>query len=666
MTCVAASADAAVPADTPTAPADTVGRTFGEVTVTAQRLPVEGRAMLPAQSIGAGRIASLGIRNMADAVRRFAGANVRDYGGIGGLKTVSVRNMGASHTAVSYDGVAVSNCQGGQIDIGRFTLDNVASVSLYTGHADDPDLLLPARLYGSAAVLAINSATPEFAEGRNSRFDIGVKGGSFGYASPMARWWQRWGASGLTTAVFTDYTHADGNYPFTLVNGKYVTRERRNNSEINSWHAEVDAGYNISRYGGRLSAKGYYFYSRRGLPGPVMLYNPVSTETLYDKDAFAQMTYERRFSHRVAIKATGKFTYGWNRDRRPGKEFAGGVLQDFHTQREYYATVAASYMPHHTLRIALAQDGAVNTLRNTIADCPLPRRYTSLTALNVGWRPSGHLSLAATAVATLVAEHVERGDAPPTRRNFAPTLALRYCPLTAHALYLRAMMKSTYRVPAFNDLYYERMGNRSLRPERATQWNIGASWTSGRMGVADYVAITADAYYNRVTDKIVAFPTTFAWHMVNYGRVEVRGVDVTLATCVTPTNGFAVDLTAAGTLQRAIDVTDRSAKNYRHQLPYTPELSGNAGVTLRTPWVTAGYSVVAVGKRYFLSQNVRENEIAGYAEQTVTLGREFRLPRGIALSARLELINFTDRQYDIIKYYPMPGRSLRVAANVKF
>lgn len=89
---------------------------------------------------------------MADAVRRFAGAQVRDYGGIGGLKTVSIRNMGAAHTAVSYDGVAVSNCQAGQIDIGRFSLDNVSMVSLAVGQTDN--LLQSARHYASAGVLA--------------------------------------------------------------------------------------------------------------------------------------------------------------------------------------------------------------------------------------------------------------------------------------------------------------------------------------------------------------------------------------------------------------------------------------------------------------------------------------------------------------------------------
>ena len=99
-----------------------------EVTVTARRPLAKVTTGSPVQLINKEDIKNLGLQNMADAVRRFAGTNVRDYGGIGGLKTVSIRNLGAAHTAVSYDGVVVSNSQAGQIDIGRFSLDNVSSL----------------------------------------------------------------------------------------------------------------------------------------------------------------------------------------------------------------------------------------------------------------------------------------------------------------------------------------------------------------------------------------------------------------------------------------------------------------------------------------------------------------------------------------------------------
>ena len=60
-------------------------------------------------NVNAADIMRYGMQNLADAVRRMPGVSLQDYGGVGGLKTVSVRGLGAKHTAVSYDGVVVSD-----------------------------------------------------------------------------------------------------------------------------------------------------------------------------------------------------------------------------------------------------------------------------------------------------------------------------------------------------------------------------------------------------------------------------------------------------------------------------------------------------------------------------------------------------------------------------
>ena len=115
----------------------TLERRIDEVTVTATPTPRRLTATVPVQVVTGEAIRTLGLQNMADAVRRFAGTTVRDYGGIGGMKTVSVRSLGAHHTAIGYDQVAMSNTQAGQIDIGRLSLDNVAMLTLSVGPEED-------------------------------------------------------------------------------------------------------------------------------------------------------------------------------------------------------------------------------------------------------------------------------------------------------------------------------------------------------------------------------------------------------------------------------------------------------------------------------------------------------------------------------------------------
>ena len=209
------------------------------------------------------------------------------------------------------------------------------------------------------------------------------------------------------------------------------------------------------------------------------------------------------------------------------------------------------------------------------------------------------------------------------------------------------------------------MGNRSLRPEKATEYNLGITWSLQPHSRFEFLSVTADGYFNRVTDKIVAFPSTYVWKMANYGKAHITGLDVTLATRIAVWKGIALNLNGNYTWQKAIDLTNPDSKSYKDQLPYTPEHNGSASASLETPWVTVGYSLIGVGKRYYLSQNIPENEIDGYVEQTLSVSRTFRF-RTFQMRLQADAVNFTDEQYDIIKFYPMPGRSWKLTANFIF
>ena len=102
-------------------------QTIDEVVVKGFRIPGNVLASTPIQTLSHTDMERLGIHDMGDALKRFAGVQVKDYGGIGGMKTVNIRGLGAGHTGVTYDGVQVGDCQSGQVDLSRFTLDNVST-----------------------------------------------------------------------------------------------------------------------------------------------------------------------------------------------------------------------------------------------------------------------------------------------------------------------------------------------------------------------------------------------------------------------------------------------------------------------------------------------------------------------------------------------------------
>ena len=84
-------------------------------------------------------------------------------------------------------------------------------------------------------------------------------------------------------------------------------------------------------------------------------------------------------------------------------------------------------------------------------------------------------------------------------------------------------------MPTFNDMYYLRIGNTNLKPERATQYNLGMTWGDSPSSALSYLNLSVDGYYNRVRDKIVALPTLYIWKMMNMGEVAISGIDANLS-----------------------------------------------------------------------------------------------------------------------------------------
>lgn len=630
-----------------------------QVDVIEKARPSVTREGAPLQLLDRSEIERLGMRDLSEAASRFSGVTVKDYGGIGGLKTVSIRSLGSQHTAVSYDGVSITDAQSGQVDVSRFTLDNVESVSLSIGQTDD--IFQTARMYASAGALRISTQTPRF-DNRPFNLEGQVKGGSFGVFAPSLRYEQQLG-SRHAVSLRAAWLGADGQYPFTLTNGDLVTREIRKNSDVKSLTTELNffADY---RKQGTLRLKAYAFDSHRGLPGSVILYNDYHAERLYNRNAFLQSVYENRLSQRLTLRAQAKFDYSWTRYRDFHTKYIDGQQTDVYTQREYYASASLLYTPAANLSLSATEDAFVNTLDATTPFCAFPERFTSLTALAAQFKNT-RLTATASLLGTYITETVERGDPAADRRRLSPAVSLSYRLFPEENLRLRASFKDIFRAPTFNDLYYDRIGNKNLNSEKAIQYNFGLTW-SDSFGLLDYLSLTADAYYNKVKDKIVALPTMFIWRMMNMGEVDIRGLDVNLsARLALPGGDMHLRADASYTMQKAVDVTLKESKTYKHQIPYTPEHSGTASLSFDNPWVNASWLLTVVGQRYSLPQNIEANRMEGYTEHQLSLHRTFRLRQG-EVRLQAEALNMGDATYDVIRCYPMPGRSFRASITYKY
>ena len=265
------------------------------------------REVIPAQTLSDTRLQGLNSHSVADAIRYFSGVQIKDYGGVGGVKTVDIRSMGTNHMGVCYDGIQLGNAQNGQIDLGKFSLDNIDEISLYNGQKSQ--IFQPARDFGSAGTIYIRTHRPRFEEGKTDNFNLTMRTGSFGLANPSVRWEHRF-SQALSMNFNTEYTYATGQYHFRyrkkFSDGTpaWDTTAVRKNGDVKALRIEGGLFGNIAR--GVWNLKLYYYDSERGIPGAIVNNVWKTSQRQWDRNFFVQGTFNKEMSTRYQLMVNAK------------------------------------------------------------------------------------------------------------------------------------------------------------------------------------------------------------------------------------------------------------------------------------------------------------------------------------------------------------------------
>ena len=633
-----------------------------EVVVTSR---YNHKEVIPSQTLTGEQLEKLSTHSVADALRYFSGLQLKDYGGVGGIKTVNIRSMGTNHLGISYDGIELGNAQNGQIDLGQFSLDNVEEITLFNGQKSA--ILQPASDFGHAGAVYIRTRAPRFAEGRAYNLRFKAKYGSSDMFRFSALWEQRLSrkvSSSLSAEVLT----ASGKYKFRYLRKKqdgtvaYDTTATRENGDI--WAVRAEGNLHGMTDGGFWKFKVYTYNSERGIPGAIVNNVWRRGERQWDHNFFTQGRWQQSFGERFTTQWVAKYAY--YDTRYVNRDTTLMQVDNTYRQQELYVSTSNVYNITSQWSVSLSYDLRWNKLNGDQRLFAFPSRlshYAALaTALDLGW-----LKAQGSVLGTFAKDHVRRGKAQDALGEWTPAVFVNVYPLPSRHLSLRAYAKKSFRLPTFNDLYYTDMGNAALEPEAALQYNGGLSydrqWTRGWLR---YFHLQADVYYNSVHNKIVAYPKgqQFRWTMLNLGRVHIRGIDVETELTLVPVRHLLVTGRLQYTYQDARDVTSERDSYYRHQIPYIPWHSGSAIVNIQYRGFDLNYSFIYAGERYNQQENIKYNYMQPWYTSDLSLSYSFALRR-MQLRATLEVNNVFSQDYDVILNYPMPKRNYGITLDVK-
>ena len=632
-----------------------------EVVVTQQ---LTYREVIPHQSLKGDALQRLSSLSVADALRYFSGVQLKDYGGVGGLKTVNVRSMGSHHVGVFYDGVEVGNAQNGVVDLGQFSLDNVEEVSLYNGQKSA--IFQPATEFGNAGSVYIRTRRPKFSEGEHRHLRLQTRVASSDMLRLSSLWEERISAS-LCSSLNAEVLSSSGKYKFRYrrknADGSvaYDTTATRHNGDI--WAVRLEGNLHGLFNGGGWALKGYTYHSQRGIPGAIVSNVWRRGERQGDHNSFVQLSGQKAISSSFSTRWLAKYAY-YN-THYVNRDSTTRHVDNRYRQQEVYLSSSNVVELLPGWSASLSYDFRFNTLR---ADLPLfayPHRFTNLMSVATAYNHR-RFSIQASLLGSSIKDHARTLASRKSTQTLTPALFMNVAPWSAVPMTVRAYVKKSFRMPTFNDLFYTDMGNAALNPESAIQYNIGVNYSTLSQPRSTRVSLSMDAYYNTVHDKIVAYPKgqQFRWTMLNLGRVHIKGMDVEAQVIQQLSPTWRLDVRAQYTYQDARDVTNPTDTYYHHQIPYVPWHSGSLVVGVASDRWTLDYSFIYVGKRYNQQENIRYNYMQPWYTNDVHGSYSFKWgKKRCRLTA--EVNNLLDQDYDVILNYPMPKRNYAVGLTVE-
>ena len=618
-------------------PTDTI--TLRDVEVSARRRPIA-----TVQSLAGKELQALSTTSIADALKYFAGVQIKDYGGLGGMKTINVRSLGAQHVGVYIDGIRINNAQNGTVDLGKYSLSTLESVSLY--NANKLDKCQSASEYASGATVYMRTRRPT-----SDSLSVMARIASFHtYSGRVNAQFKRKGWSGFLDG---EYLNSRGDYKFRYKSEYEDTVGTRANSDIE--YGRVEAAV----FKGGFSSHLYGYFSQRGCPGGIVRrlsdkYTNVGRE--WDKDICAQASYQHDFGSKFQFKANSKYAYEYLRYCTDYPENQNTAKVDNHyRQHDAYLSALGAYTPWRFVTVNIGYDARMSWLDADLKRFELVRRLDQKAVIAAQGEYRG-FRLAASMLYQHYKDYTKLkvGAADPLQR-FTPAISAGY---TYKNLTVKAWYKKIFRAPTLNDLYYTQVGNRNLKPEYTKQLNIGVEYYLSKgawMG-----SVQADVYQNRIENRIVCLPLkgTYTWSMMNYGETFCRGLNAT-ASARYMTGYWNFSLLCSLTWQRDLNRTNPDDEDtYNKPICYSPTLS--YGLTGIVAWKNYSLTIsdLHVGERMW-SYADPEDVLKPYNNVDLKLSGSYD-----RYSLSLEINDLLDVQYEHIPRYPMPGRNFRLSLSV--
>jgi len=627
--------------------------TFEELTIKGNHFKADQHTTLTES-----QIKQLAPHDLGTLLQYINGVTIKTYGGIGGMKTLSHRGLGGEHTQLVIDGVPINDPQNGQSNLANIQSNNIEEVKV--SHQNESQLVPVSSLIKGSAIhlrtfdlqfsphlFSIRSSITAGSFGQKEGFLALKKGGENNFLS-------------LTGGMRT----YEGNYPYQLQFGTETQEVLRRNNALNDYHLSIGGGFKWHKNKTHHILKVYGKTSAidQQLPGAVIFYNNMAQETLKTQNTSTGVNYNL-ISKNISLKLFGQYAHRFLHYHDPTALNIDGFIDNQYTTN----TVNGGFHLRYNLNdltFHIGNDFGYDMLMSS-RDLGSPDRYSNTAMLKVKYQMKYFYAEASGFSQSFIDENriqEHRND----YHKFHPQLAIFTSDQLFSDLQLFAWYKPSSRAPSFNELYYSQVGNKALTPEESSQIDLGFKYFKS-MQKFDF-QLQGNLFKNTVKDKILALPTQnlFVWSIQNIGKVDIYGGDFHLTVGYKINTDWNIQFQAGVSYQKAIDISDVNSPTYKHQIAYTPELTGNTTLSAAYKKIGLHLSGLFIGERYSLNENIPSNRLDPYFSFDVSANYAFQIKNKHTLKLHAGIKNVSNAAYSFIRYYVMPGRNYFIKLSYEF
>lgn len=571
-------------------------------------------------------------RSLADLLVGESPITIKSYGA-GSLATTSFRGGSASQTAILWNGFNINSISNGQLDLSLVPIGSSTNITIQCGGVG--------ALWGSGAMggaIHLNSS-PEFNTGLN--IDYGIFGGSFHTLGQNLT--LKYGNNRISSslAYINNYAGNDFNYTTIDRDGKSIIQTQQNSANrgvgiLNNNHFLISKNQQFS-----LSI--WLQQNSRNVP-PTLLENQSFKK---QEDQSQRISADWQLIYK---KTTTHVRVGAFRDVLNYKDSLSGI-NDTSLSTSLVGEVETKWTinPQHSFNFGINY----SFMRAETSGYPWSPERNSTSLFASYQYQSKHKRLIISNTARQ--EFIINQEIPFTYSTGAIYHFTNY-------LSAKANISKVYRIPTFNDLYWNPGGNPNLLPEDGFSEEIGLQLIKSIKKVSINHEIT---YFNRdVNNWIMWLPSASFWAPQNILSVWSRGLETQTKIAYNLKKlSFQLAFNTnyiLSTNQKASSANDQSVKK---QLIYVPMYSGGARFLVNYKYLSLTYRHQYTGYRYISTDHSSYLTPYDLGSVRVDAKKEFSKYQ---LSGFFAIENLWNKSYQIMSNRAMPLRYYHIGIAINY